>query len=412
MKRVGNLWNIFISDGNIKEAIRKAIKGKRSRSDVMEIVNAPNIIEDIRNLILNNQLPKHKYRKVVIYEGKKRNIYVIDFYPWRIIHHMVINVIEPIFESRFINHTYGCIRGRGQFKGSKHCWEMVKRYKYCLKCDIHKFYPSINQNILSQLIHKVIKDKKLLNIIDIIVFSHSKGCPIGNLPSQLFGNIYLSQLDYFCKHQLRFKNYLRYVDDFLFFSNDKQELNNVKNKIETWLLENLHLTMSKANLFKTKQGVDFLGYRHFKNYKLLRKKTAQRMKRRVNRLYLHYGKDKTLEQCMSVLSSIDGWIKNCNSYNLSKVLKTDKIRQDLTLMDFKKNNNTFICGQKEKIQEQQVIVNAYSITDYIKIQYIKNNKTCYLRSKSSTLINQFKQIDKDKVPFICNFKINRLLYAT
>lgn len=411
MKRIGNLWEKFISKENIEKAIQKSLKGKRNRPDVILTMSNPNLISDIQNMLQTGNLPKHKYRKIVIYEGKKRNIYVIDFYPWRIIHHMIINIIEPIFESRFIQHTYGCIRGRGQFNGSKQCWEYVKRYKYCLKCDIHKFYPSINQQKLSSLVHRVIKDKRLLGIIDIIIFSHSKGCPIGNLPSQLFGNIYLSQLDYYCKHVLRFKNYIRYVDDFLFFSDNKAELNEIKRKLEAWLKENLGLTMSKANLFKTKQGVDFLGYRHFKNYKLLRKRTAQRFKRRVNRLERHYGKDLSLEQCMSILSSIDGWIQNCNSYNLSKCLNTDKVRQILTYKEFIKNDEVFICGIKENIQEQEVIVNAFEIADYIKIQYIKEDKVYYIRSKSKTIINQFKQIDKTKVPFICQFKTDNGLYA-
>ena len=414
MIRVGNLWEKFLSDENIMSAIRKAIKGKRDRPEIMEIVENRDVITEIKEMLTTGNLPKHRYRKVVIYEGKKRNIYVIDFYPWRIIHHMVINIIEPIFENTFIYHTYGCIRGKGQFNGSKQCWEMVKRYKYCLKCDIRKFYPNINQHILSNLVHRKIKDKKLLEVIDIIIFSHSKGCPIGNLPSQLFGNIYLSQLDHYIKHTIRFKQYIRYVDDFLFFSNNKEELNRLLQQFEPWLGNTLHLQLSKKNLFKTKQGVDFLGYRHFKNYKLLRKKTAYRFMRKVNHLYQKYDNNVLdLQQCMSVLSSIDGWIKNCNSYNLSKKLNTDRVRRDLTLKDFKQGN-PFICGVKSKIQEQEnVLVNAYSFDkDYMKIQYIDNNKVRYIRTKSKTLRNQFEQVDRTKVPFICDFKLkDRVLYA-
>lgn len=377
MKRYGNLMEQFKSEDNIRKAIKLSKQGgKGKRPNIIKATKDEDwVVRDIINMINNNTFPPHKYRKKVIYEGKKRNIYVIDYYPWRIIHFMIINLLEPIFEKTFITHTYGCIKGRGQHRGSKQCQKFSNHFKYILKCDIRKFYPSINQQILSDLIKRKIKDQQLLSIIDIVVFSHTKGVPIGNLPSQLFGNIYLSKLDNYVKHELKFKHYIRYVDDFIFASNDKEELRQISKTLDTWLKNNLGLTMSKNQIFKATQGIDFLGYRHFQFYRLLRQTTAKRLKRKINHIIDHYyNGSKSYNQCLSALASYEGWIKPCNSYNYSKKVDIETKRLEIILHEFAKNpRNINLPGNKiclNKLDSPFIIV-AYK---FKRIKFIEDTK--------------------------------------
>lgn len=423
MKRKGDLWDIFISEENTEKAIQKSLKSKRGRDPVIEFLeDKEERTKEIWDMLNNETYPDHNYRPRTIYEGKKRTIFVIDYYPWRIIHHMVVNVIEPIFESGFIYHTYGCIRGRGQHKGSMKCLEFSSNYEYCLKMDIRKFYPSINRDILMQLIRRKIKDKRLLKVIETIIYSHDTGLPIGNLPSQLCGNIYMSKFDHWVKHELRFKNYIRYVDDFIFVSNSKEELKEVAEKVEKFLAEELKLTLSKKQLFKTKQGIDFLGYRHFKGYRLLRKRTATKLKRVVNHIDKAYEKGhKNIEQCMSTINSYVGWISKCNAHNLSESLQIEKVRKDLTREDFLKNKSTFITGEITKqfdLVDKEIVVNAFNFQkskhkDIVKVQYYfegEENKTYYFKSGSPALKEQLNKVHT--VPFSCKIKAEgNYLYA-
>jgi len=412
------MWEYFISDCNIERSIQQSIKGKRNHVDLMEIAEDPETRIIIKQMCDMFQFPEHHYVKRVIYEGKKRNIWIVTNFYWRILHHMLINTIEQVFEKRFIDHTYGCIRGRGQRKGSEHCQKFANKYKYTLKCDIHKFYPSIKHQILYDLICKVIKDKKILALCKIIVFSHRWGIPIGNLPSQLFGNIYMSKFDYYVKHNLKFKNYIRYVDDFIFCSNNKQELVNIRNILEDWFKENLGLTLSRCMLFKTKQGIDFLGYRHFPGYRLLRKKTATRVKRRITKLERQYDNGKSLISCLSIISSYEGWISWAYCYNLAQKLNMEKIRQDITYKEQLKGKPIIMSGKRVKTKDMDnIIVNAYKtkIKRYkdnyrkvIQVQFIKNGKTYYFETGSRALINQIMQVQPR---FSMNLRCKPVCYA-
>ena len=152
--------------------------------------------------------------------------------------------------------------------------------------------------------------------------------PIGNLPSQWFGNFYMTPFDRFVTEKLGIKAYLRYCDDFCLFSDDKAELNNAKREIEIYLRDVLKLKMSKCDLFKTTQGVDFLGYRHFKGYKLLRKRTAKRVKKRLPALLRKFKEGKIhRDKFRSCVESTYGWIRWANTYNLQLKLKLSELRE-------------------------------------------------------------------------------------
>lgn len=316
MKTYKNLWEKFVSKENFDEALYRAVLGKKSRKVVKKFLENEEInLEKVRQSVINGSFTTSPYRTRIVYEPKKRTIYKLPFSPDRIVQHAIMNLLRPIMEMKFIDNSFACIIGKGQQAAVKKCEEYVRRNEYCLKCDVSKFFPSIDHDILHNQISSFIKDKKFMDIIDDVIYSieGKTNCPIGNYCSQWFGNFYLTELDNFIKHNLKIKCYERYCDDFLLFSNDKDELNKADAKIAVFLEERLKLHYSKHNLFKTKQGVDFCGYRVFKKYTLLRKRTAKRIKRKVMKMTFN-------RKSMSQLASYLGWLKHCNAYHLVKSL--------------------------------------------------------------------------------------------
>lgn len=305
-----------------------------------------------------------------MYEPKLRLIYVLPYYPDRIVHHAIMNVLEPIWDSLFIYDSYACRKGKGQHKGMIKCSEYVRKYKYCAKLDISQFYVNIDHEILKIILRKKIKDKDLLSILDIIIdslatreanigylknfegrkdadimrgkleryveeFGHRKaGVPIGNYLSQWFGNLYMNELDTYIKYDLKCSAYIRYCDDFIIFGNDKKELHEVAEKAKVFAYDKLNLLLSKSNVFPITQGVDFLGYRTFpNNCVLLRKSTAKRIKRRFRKLdSLLKTADLDLDYARGMVASTEGWMKWANTYNFRKSIKLDSVKERIELL--------------------------------------------------------------------------------
>ncbi len=275
----------------------------------------------LRKSVMEGKFHTSPYRSMVIYEPKKRTIYKLPFNPDRIVQHAIVNVLAPILEKKFISDTYACIPGRGQVAASRRCMKAVRRNKYCLKCDIRHFYPSIDQQKLSEMFHSFIIDEKFMAILDDVIFSFpgEKNAPIGNYLSQWSGNLYLSYLDNFVKRELKVKDYLRYCDDFMLFSDDKKFLHDCRMKIEKFLDEKLCLEYSKSDVFNVRQGVDFCGYRHFDNFVLLRKSTKLRQERRIQKIRdcVNSG-NFDREKCRASIDSMTGWMKHAKTHRLSE----------------------------------------------------------------------------------------------
>lgn len=322
MKSYSNLWEEFVSKENFELAYKNAIKGKSKQKQVREFKKSKEVnLEAIRQLVISGRFHTSKYRQMIIYEPKERIIYKLPFSPDRIVQHAIMNILKPIMRNLFIKDTYACIEGRGQHRASKRCSEFVRRNSYCVQGDCRKFYPSIDHKILSAMLHRIIKDDRFMAILDDIIFSFEggKNCPIGNYCSQWFGNFYLSKLDNFVKHELKIKDYERFCDDFLMLGNDKKYLNYCMERVRSFLHEELLLECSKLELFKTKQGVDFCGYRHFGKYVLLRKSTAKRDKKKI-RAYIEHPEKYTEEFIAQSKASMLGSMKHCCSYNLQESL--------------------------------------------------------------------------------------------
>lgn len=311
-----------MSAENFALAYRNAIKGKSKQRQVRRFrENEEANLERVRQVVIRGEFRTSRYRQITIHEPKERIIYKLPFNPDRIVQHAVMNILKPIMMTKFISATYACIEGRGQHSASLKCSEFVRRNKFCLQCDIRKFYPNIDQRILSAMLRRIIKDERFMRFVDEIIFSYEggKNCPIGNYCSQWFGNFYLCALDNFAKHGLKCRDYERFCDDFLLFSNDKKYLAECRDKIRAFIRDVLLLDFSKAEIFDVRQGVDFCGYRHFGKYVLARKSTAQRMKRRVRDFNENKGLY-TAEHVMGSVASMKGWLRWCCSYHLRQSL--------------------------------------------------------------------------------------------
>ena len=325
MRRHGHLWKRIISEENILDAYHKAAKGKSAMRNVQKFNrDIEGNLKKIRQSLIDKTFHTSKYSEKEVYEPKKRTIYVLPFSPDRIVQHALMSIVAPIWEAIFIKDSYSSREGKGIHAGSKRTMEYVRRNKYCLKCDVSKFYPSIDHETLMNIIRRKIKDPDTLWLLEEIVhsFPGEKNTPIGNYTSQWFGNLYLNELDQYVKNTLRIKDYVRYCDDFILFSNDKAQLRKCAEAIKLFLDEKLKLRLSKCELFPVKHGVDFLGYRHFDNYILLRKSTTKRVRRRLERLPKLYAEGRiTAEQYRSSVGSSWGWLKHANTHNLIVALQ-------------------------------------------------------------------------------------------
>ncbi|RLC65118.1 MAG: RNA-dependent DNA polymerase [Chloroflexi bacterium] len=333
MRRHGRLWERIFDIDNIYYAYKLARKGKSWQDTIKRFDrNFDENLFAIQNLLISKTFTTSKYKEKIIYEPKKRVIYKLPFNPDRIVQHALMNVVEPIWDAMFIHDSYACRKNKGIHAGSRRTMEFIRKNKYCLKMDISKFYPSVDHDILYEIVQKKIKCRNTLWLIKDIIYSFpgGKNVPIGNYTSQWFGNLYLNELDQFLKHEQKVKYYIRYCDDFCLFHNDKGWLNEMSDKIRRFLHSKLKLELSKCDLFPVSRGVDFLGYRHFPKYILVRKSTVKRIRRGLKRLPGLLAKGRiTIDRFRSSLASTMGWLKWANTYNLRKSLRLDELQEIL-----------------------------------------------------------------------------------
>ena len=319
MKRYNNLFDKIVSLDNLYEADKRARRQKSHRPEVMLFdKNKDNLLLDLQRKLINGEYETSEYYVFKIYEPKEREIFKLPYYPDRIVHHAIMNIMEPIWVSAFVKGTYSCIRKRGIHKALKDVKFALKdevNTQYCLKLDIRKFYPSIDHDILKIIVRKKIKDKRLLNLLDEIIES-AQGVPIGNYLSQFFANLYLTYLDHWIKEQKKVRYYFRYSDDIVILGRDKQELRNLLYDIQNYLNNKLKLSFNDNwQIFKVdSRGIDFVGYRVFHTHTLLRKRIKKKFCKKINKLNKKQNLDK--DTYKQKICSYIGWIKYCNGRNL------------------------------------------------------------------------------------------------
>ncbi len=333
MKRHGNLFEKIIDSDNLFKAYKAARKGKSKSSQVQEFekdING-NLLK-IQKLLCTKKFTTSKYKVKTIYEPKKREIYILPFFPDRIVQHAILQILIPIWDKLMDEHSYACRTGKGLHKASKKCSEYIRKYKFCLKMDISKFYPSIDHTILKSIIRRKIKCKETLFLLDNIIDSidGNKNTPIGNYTSQWFGNLYLNEIDQKLRHFYKVKAFLRYCDDILVFDDSKDFLHVLKNNVKLNIKE-LEMKFSKWTISPTLKGIEFIGYRFFRNYILLRKSTKVRILKRLNKLpKLFLRNEISINQFKSSIFSTLGWIKNTNSFNFKFSSELIKFQEVLT----------------------------------------------------------------------------------
>lgn len=323
MKRFGNLFEQICTIENLELADKRARKNKANTPGVRifdrhrdELL--PKLLEQLKNGTYHTS----PYTTFIIREPKERVIYRLPYFPDRIVHHAIMNILEPIWVSTMTADTYSCLKGRGihaAVNKVKTALRDREGTRYCLKMDVRKFYPSINHEVLKQLIRRKIKDERLLALLDEIIDS-ADGVPIGNYLSQYFANIYLSALDHKIKEQLRVRYYFRYADDMVILSSNKEELHRIRLIIQDELAKLKIELKGNYQVFPVEsRGVDFLGYVFRHDYTRLRKSTKQRLFRKLQKL------TKTMhgEELRCRMSSYNGWLKYCNSQQLTN--KINKI---------------------------------------------------------------------------------------
>ncbi len=240
---------------------------------------------------LLNHTYKHKgYQQFRINDPKPRLIHKTSVRD-RLLHHAVYRILYPYFDKKFISDSFSCRNDKGTHRALNRFERFIRMVsknntKTCwiLKCDIKKFFASVDQFTLIKILGEHIQDENTINLLKEIIFSFkSNGLPLGNLTSQLFANVYLNELDQFVKHKLKIKHYIRYADDFVFLSRDKNLLKNLIPQIQNFLQDELKLTLHPDKIFiKTiYSGVDFLGWINFEDHRTLRTKTKNRIFQRI-----------------------------------------------------------------------------------------------------------------------------------
>jgi len=340
MKIYKNIFEKIISLENLFLAWDKFKSDKQKKKDIQKF--EWHLEENVFKLHRDLKYKRYKhsqYTSFYINDPKQRHIHKAAVRD-RLLHHAVFAILNPIFEPTFIPNSFSCRIAKGTHKGIDVLDKTIRQvssnaFKPCfiLKCDIKKFFETIDHKILLDIIGKKIKDVKAVQLLEEIIESFSsqysnlferKGLPIGNLTSQLFANIYLNEFDQFIKKELKVKHYIRYADDFIIVAREENYLKEIIKPINLFLTKKLMLGLhpNKVGIRKSRQGVDFLGYVLLPHHRRLRTKTKQRifkkLRNRVNKYKKETINQQTLEQS---LRSYLGVLSHADTYKLEQKLK-------------------------------------------------------------------------------------------
>ncbi len=322
------LFEQICSTKNIFDAWARFSDGKRSKADIMAFeLHLEDNLFFLRKSLFSGGYHHDPYKPFTIFDPKQRRIHKATVKD-RVVHQSIVNVIEPFFEGRFIHDSYSSRVGKGTHAAVDRLRAFLfqvscnnTRAVYALKCDVRKFFASVNHEVLLSLLVLRICDQKTMNLLEDIISSFSVGdrlgIPLGNLTSQLFANIYLHELDRYVKSILREKYYLRYCDDFIILSESRKHLLELINDIDCFLNETLSLCLHPKKVFirTWAQGIDFLGYVLFPCTTVIRITTAERMLRKVN--------EDNLNSYLGVCSHAD-------AFELEQIIRTKSISLDFS----------------------------------------------------------------------------------
>jgi retron-type reverse transcriptase len=339
MKRHGHLWPHVVSFESLLRAAERARKGKRFRRATAAFhFNLEHELWALHEELSAKTYRPGPYRTFLVHEPKQRQISAAP-YRDRVVHHALVGVLEPIYERSFIADSYACRKGKGTHAAVARCQHFARRFRYALKADVQKFFPSLDHAILKALVARKVKDPDVLWLVDRII-DHSnaqesvwqwfpgdhlfapaerrRGIPIGNQTSQFFANVYLDPLDHFVKDRLGVPGYVRYVDDLLVVADDKRQLAAVRERLAEFLTAlRLRLHPAKCVVLPVTEGIRFLGYRVFPTHRLLVAENVRRFRRRVRQMQRDYAAWRvSFASIYQRLMSWNGHARQANSYRL------------------------------------------------------------------------------------------------
>ena len=314
MKRQNRLFEQVVDYNNIRLAFLKALRGNRnSHSAVNFCKNIEKNLTSVRNKIISLDCEWGNYRSFMIKDPKLRIISTAPF-EQRIMHHAIMNVLEPVFDRPMVCHSYACCKGKGSHAAVRYAFGRCKATLFFLKLDIRKYFDSIDHEALKTHIRRLIKDTRVLFLLDGVIDSYEtapgKGVPIGNLTSQFFANLYLADMDHFILEQLRPSAYCRYMDDFVLWSSSQTELKTMFMQVNEYVTQNLKLTVKRPVFGKTVAGLPFLGFLIKEKGIYLLQKSKRRFKNRIAEITasLYSGvinEEKAAERARSVCAAIN-----------------------------------------------------------------------------------------------------------
>lgn len=283
-KKYKHIYEKIITLENLQSSYWNAAAGKKNSHGYLVFKEfAQSRIFALHESLKDESWQPDPYRNFIIYEPKKRSIGAPTFSD-RVVHHALVSVIEPIFDSTFLPYSFACRKGKGTHAGVNYIQSQLRKhnYKYFLKTDFKSFFPSIDREILHRQFAKKISCKQTLGLLAKILPPEGKGVPIGALTSQLSANIYGNMLDQYLHHELKVP-FARYMDDVIVLGNDIAELRRVKILIEDFSAREMKMTISRWQVSSVNRGINFLGYRIWPKHKLMRKSSVTRAKKKIKK---------------------------------------------------------------------------------------------------------------------------------
>ncbi len=307
MTRAGNLFDLILTRENFRSAWLKSIRGKSDRPEVLKFrENLDSNLDELCSTLAQERFTFGDYRTFTIHDPKERMICAASF-PERVVHHAIMNVLDPVFERCQIADSYACRRGKGTLAAVLRAFHCIKNKDWFLKLDVRKYFDSIDHGILKRMLLGKIKDRAVLDVLDLIIDSYStlpgKGLPIGNLTSQYFANHYLAALDHEVTDRLRIGPWIRYMDDMLCLCDSKDRLSVLYEDLADFAGGRLSLELKPKILDRSDCGAPFLGFLIKPSGIFLARKSKVRFRKRYHALWHGFGQGLMSEIDFSARSS-------------------------------------------------------------------------------------------------------------
>lgn len=376
-----NIYDKICEFDELEKAYRNARKGKRYRQDVLEFTaDLEGNLINLCNHLLWETYEVGPYHPFYVFEPKMRLVMSLQF-PDRVVQWDVYDKLYPFYDKMMIDDSYACRRGKGSHKAADRLQYWLRQVSrksgkwYYLKLDISKYFYRVDHAVLEEILSRRIKDERLMRLLHKIINSEDMrfglpagaspdscpddmwlwnvGMPIGNLTSQLFANVYLNELDQFCKHILHIHYYVRYMDDIIILSDDKRQLAEWKSEIAVFLEDKLRLDLNKKTAIRPiTLGIDFVGYKIWATHRKLKQQTARRMIRHVAVMsdLLARG-EMSRAEFDRVAASYKGVLQHCNSYGLRSKLNSIYKNHDKGGYEHENGHTNYQSGARGVPQE-------------------------------------------------------------